>query len=136
MIALLSLALADVVGPPPDDCPPGASGTSSHGGPYCVPSTCDGTCEEGGTCEPAGLCVLEETRECGGMQDPENPCTYLHREARGTCQTQDDCTGGTTCEIADRCVTAGPVCGCASTGALPTAVLLLGLLPLAVRRAR
>lgn len=135
LVVLGSLsARADAVPPPPEDCPPGALGQTGHDGPYCTPSTCDGTCEEGRTCRSIGLCVVTEERPCGGMTTPGETCTYQHVEALGTCNDQADCTTGGECQIADRCVESG--CGCA-TGASPVAAVLLGgLLPLAVARRR
>lgn len=131
-------ARADVVGPEPEDCPAGSIGTSNHSGAYCTPRLCaDSPCDDG-VCETTGLCVLEEERQCGGMTTPGSPCTYTHREVFGTCEGDGDCSEG-SCVIDEYCVDPSSkdseICGCASTGG-PTAVLLLGLLPLALRRRR
>ncbi|MCA9569708.1 MAG: hypothetical protein KC656_17815 [Myxococcales bacterium] len=141
MLLLVAAALADAVPSPPDDCPPGSVGTTGHSGAYCTPEpTCQATCEAADEqCLPVGLCILEATRPCGGMQDPEAPpCTYLHREAFGTCTTQDECSEG-TCTTEDRCVTpeevGTPACGCASRPS-PLWLAPLALLPLAARRRR
>ena len=134
LLLLCSLALADVVGPDPTNCPPGSRGTSNHSGPYCVPATCDNGCPDGESCTSTRLCILEEERPCGGMVDPGEPCTYTHIEATGACDDQSDCTGSATCVTADRC-TAPSLCGCSTLGP-PSLVLLLGLLPLALRRRR
>lgn len=124
----MTLALADVVGPPARGCPPGSTGTSSHAGPYCMPDPPAETCAEG-SLRTTGLCVLEEERQCAGNAEPD--CTYLHREALSRCDGAGDCSGeNVTCEVADRCA---PGCGC-STGAAPGLALLAGLLPLVFRR--
>lgn len=127
-------AHADAVPPPPEDCPAGAEGQTNHNGPYCTPTTCDGTCQEGRTCRSAGLCVTSEERPCGGMTTPGETCTYTHVEALATCDEQSDCTAGGECVIEDRCVASGG-CGC-STGASPAAALVLGVLPLALASRR
>jgi len=91
-LAAVSLALAsprraraDAVPPPPDTCPPGQIGITSHAGPACVLKApddcapgwrgvergqcrlalCDGTdraCAAGDHCVPADLCVVESVR--------------------------------------------------------------------------
>jgi hypothetical protein len=122
------VALADAIDLPPDDCPAGSVGQSSHAGTWCEAQTCapGATCEEG-TCQPHGLCVLTETRPCGGRPAPgyEN-CTFVAHEALGPCDSQDDCARG-TCEVVDRCVKSssfGASCGCTQ---LPTNRLAFGL---------
>jgi MYXO-CTERM domain-containing protein len=154
LAALLSLpAHADVVNPPPEDCPSGAVGTAGHGGEWCTPDPCvDGQCALGTTCETTGLCVLEEERPCGG-QSSGTPCTFVYREAFGPCDDDGACDEG-TCVTDEYCVdeagedTAdgdtdtptspdeGSGCSC-STGAGASMVFLLGLLPLLwIRRQR
>ena len=156
--ALLALALllpcpafADAIGPPPDTCPPGAVGESSHEGAWCQPSTCstDGHCPDGSKCrEGVGLCVSQQEVPCGGLYPPElEPCTTTLIEAHGSCTTDSDCTRG-TCQTAPRCVPDwNPVakvkkgCGCSvqPTGSGLGAALLLGLglaLRLRLRRRR
>lgn len=137
MLAFLMLpALADVVGPNPTDCPPGSIGTANHNGPYCTPSTCENGCADGQECRTVGLCILEEERNCGGMQDPENPCTYTHVEATAACEGPTDCGGDTTCVMAERCVETAGTCGCDTASGPAAAMVLLGLVPLALRRRR
>ena len=112
---LLTIAVADVVFPPPDDCPSGTRAATDHWGPHCVPTTCDGECGRGRVCVPTGFCVEDMERVVG------------------TCDGPEDCTGeGVTCEVANRCVERG--CGCSTTGVLPTVLFAFALLPLIGRR--
>jgi MYXO-CTERM domain-containing protein len=137
---MAGLALADVVNPPPEDCPSGAIGQSGHIGEWCAPHVCaERPCADDQTCETTGLCVVEEEVDCGGMTDPNNPCTFLKREAFGACEVDADCDQG-TCITDDYCVDEGKVgggdlCGCSSTGGA-SFVVLLALLPLGLRRRR
>lgn len=148
LLALLvpSLALADAIEPPPDKCPPGAIGESSHEGAWCQPATCvlDGGCPKGAKCRSGvGLCVTRSEVPCGGLRPPDlEPCTTTIIEAHGPCATDVDCPTG-SCEVARRCVpgwnplerapkppaSGSKGCGCAATGtASPLgAALLLGL---------
>jgi MYXO-CTERM domain-containing protein len=63
---LASHARADVVGPPPTDCPSGSVGASTHSGPYCAPADChtDMDCTGGATCQPMAVCIAQQA--CGG----------------------------------------------------------------------
>lgn len=58
-IACSAVARADVVPPPPSDCPDGSTGQSSHIGPYCSPLLCDNDqqCLDGTTCRTLKLCI-------------------------------------------------------------------------------
>ncbi|MCB9699952.1 MAG: hypothetical protein H6738_24405 [Alphaproteobacteria bacterium] len=136
MIPMLAwVAHADVVGPGPNDCPPGARGDSDHNGSFCAPTACEGICPEGwGTCGPVGLCIVESERPCNG--DAPAGCTFHHAEAVGGCEHQEDCAEG-TCVVADRCATAvappppsAPAPG--GWGCAPGAALVVGGLPLAL----
>ncbi len=133
---LPSLALADAIGPPPEKCPPGAIGESSHEGEWCQPSTCTIDCPEGRKCRPGvGLCVTSTEVPCGGLYPVEmEPCTTTIIEAHGPCAADSDCAKG-TCEVARRCIRTstlsrvGKGCGCAveETPSGLGAALLLGL---------
>ena len=70
LLALLSLARADVVDDPPADCPPGARGETAHSGTWCEATTCtlDSQCAEGQTCREVALCVDTYERECGHQE--------------------------------------------------------------------
>jgi len=60
------LALADAVPPPPDDCPKGQVGTTSHGGPRCEPEA-PTDCAPGYRGVVGGTCVLaacSSDKEC------------------------------------------------------------------------
>ena len=66
-------AQADVVGPPPTNCPPGSTPSSSHSGPLCAPTgACmtNADCTMGATCMEAFQCI--ETRSCGGRVPPDS----------------------------------------------------------------
>ncbi len=142
-LAALLLAppvLADAIEPPPEDCPRGSEGTSSHAGDWCEPTECDGPDDCELACQPEiGLCITREEVSCGGMAI--EPCTTTREEAHGRCTTSADCEVG-DCEIADRCVGGRvPDCDCsagASVGALGAVALVLALLaPVArLRRSR
>lgn len=75
LLFAMSLAMADVVDPAPEDCPTGSYGTTSHWGPACEANTCssDTECAEGDSCVPLGLCVVERT--WGG---DTNAYTFFH----------------------------------------------------------
>jgi hypothetical protein len=83
LLAAPVLARADVVMPPPTDCPPGQEGVTSHGGPHCeiVPpkdcppgwtgeyggtcalQVCAGTCDGGMRCAPTSICFTPRVKE-------------------------------------------------------------------------
>jgi hypothetical protein len=149
-LLLPTLALADAIGPPPEKCPPGSVGVSSHEGDWCQPATCllDTTCDDGAKCRPGvGLCVTHEVVPCGGLRPVEmEPCTTTRDEAHKPCAADADCAQG-TCEVASRCVESwNPLrikktdgkegCGCGRDSAPDGlgAALLLGLLLLRLRR--
>src|SRR5512137_443367 len=68
-------ARADVVGPPPDECPMGSQPGQSHSGPYCGPDLCQtdheaNRCSATESCQAMPLCV--ENRDYGGRYDPRD----------------------------------------------------------------
>ena len=88
---------ADVVPPPPDECPIGSDGDTCHGGPYCRLSVCtdDSNCREG-TCQELEICVgsfLCPGRMGPGMtmQTSEGACTGGAECDSGTCETVRVC---------------------------------------------
>lgn len=90
-------ALADVVGPPPDECPRASTPSSSHSGPLCVPSnSCDPASGcDGGACVAIKQCI--EKVACGGMMPPDaGPCTVDN--VVGECGSGDSCSVGTCTE--------------------------------------
>lgn len=118
LIAVPSIALADVVDPEPPSCPPGSTPATAHSGPYCYPSgdcTSDSMCGAGSTCNPVMQCI--ETRGCGGLSFPDaEPCTLEHVVgacagdgscAVGECRARSVCSGGET----------DGGCGCSAPGA-------------------
>ncbi|MAC25779.1 MAG: hypothetical protein CMN31_29205 [Sandaracinus sp.] len=144
--ALLALALApaahaDVVGPPPDDCPAGSTPESCHGGPYCAPSRCetDADCADGTVCEARDLCL--STVSCAGLLPPDVDPAEFDRDAVST--DCGSCEAG--CAPIAVCVApgGGDGGGCATTpatpasrGAAPLGLALLALAALATRLRR
>lgn len=101
------IAAADALPPPPEDCPPGARGTSSHSGPACLPIPCatDADCRRNQpygdpprVCRSTRLCIGEEVRTNWRRPDASWKVTV----ARGDCSSA--CPAGTTCQEALRCV--------------------------------
>jgi MYXO-CTERM domain-containing protein len=83
---------ADVVMPPPEDCPIGTVGTSSHGGPRCVPVYCPdaGGCPAGTFCQPHYYCAQDNYGiEILGVCGEGETC------AEGSCELIDVCYGTT-----------------------------------------
>lgn len=111
-------ARADVVDPPPENCPAGTNPGSSHSGPICSPRPAcmsDVMCGGGEACEEVRLCVVQ--RPCGGLLPPDaGPCFIDH--AVGFCGADGSCGEG-TCVIRDVCAapgsTSGGGCGCSVT---------------------
>ena len=106
-------ARADVVGPPPRDCPVGSSGDACHGGPFCRPNTClnDDECSEGQTCQDAKACIGGIV--CGGLEGGGDPpiATY-----EGSCE-QSGCKGNIECQAIKQCLPSGdPTSGGATSG--------------------
>ena len=102
---LSPVAFADAVMDPPEECPVGSEGVSSHAGEWCAEQTCDvdTTCPEGTECLSTSVCLDVYEEACGGMQiDTGEPCTIEVREVLGACETDDDCDRG-SCVTADRC---------------------------------
>jgi hypothetical protein len=109
---------ADVVGPPPDECPDGSLGGSSHCGPYCSPDRCTGDddCEGDTTCQEVPLCV--EVLECMSNGGP-----FTQEAVTDTCEGGGGCDDESTCQTLQVCAPpevftsvqrAG--CGCAAPG--------------------
>ncbi len=99
------VAFADAVMEPPEDCPVGSEGISSHAGEWCEELTCDAnsSCPEGTECLSISVCLDVYEEDCGGMRpDTGEPCTFEVREVLGVCETDSDCERG-TCVTDDRC---------------------------------
>jgi MYXO-CTERM domain-containing protein len=141
--ALLSPAggRADVVAPPPTDCPAGSEGGSCHGGTFCSPVRCtDSTaCPNGTSCQQANLCIAQFT--CWGKGGPSTPMD----DVKGSCAT-GSCAAG-TCQSISACVSSTsttPNRGCACSlgeagaggGAAFLGVLVFAALALARTRRR
>lgn len=134
MILLLfsALAIADVVDDPPEDCPAGSRGQTSHWGAWCEPDACaddPGQCAEGTTCQALNQCIVTHTYTVDTGDDPRE-LTYL--EVVSLCAEDGSCAEG-TCTAMTVCadeaeVPGGKTCGCASTSA--GAIFGLGALAL------
>ena len=115
-LVFVTPARADVVGPPPDDCPEGTEGATCHGGPYCSPVECtsDAECGNGETCKDKPLCV--STISCAGLLPPDaNPMDYERTKIESPCPTGNECTQGATCKTQKVCVPAASSSGSASS---------------------
>lgn len=129
---LPSIALADVVDPEPESCPPGSTPSTAHSGPYCRPTTecsADSECSAG-TCMQVMQCI--ETRGCGGLMEPDAaPCTLEHVVgpcsegscAVGECRARRVCSTGSTSDGGCGCSTVGS----GSSGPAPIALLALAI---------
>lgn len=103
-----SVAFADRVPAPPDDCPRGSEGRTSHSGMWCAPTTCQthGDCRTAGMrCEELALCVEQESYVPGGRTRDRTPRS--RPVARGAC-LDGACPGEAECQTAHRCVPADP----------------------------
>jgi MYXO-CTERM domain-containing protein len=114
-------ALADVVDPEPDSCPPGSTPSTAHTGPYCRPTpdcASDSACGAGATCDAVMQCI--ETRGCGGLMGPDSaPCTIEH--VVGPCAGDGTCAVG-ECRARQVCNGAASDggCGCRVAGSSPS----------------
>ncbi len=100
-----SVAFADAIEGPPENCPSGALGTSSHYGPMCSPDLCndDAECQAQGmfprppgrVCRPSQFCVLERTishpRGDTHLTQFEGPCGADGTCAIGQCRAAKYC---------------------------------------------
>ncbi len=98
-------ARADVVGPPPDDCPEGSEGATCHGGPFCRARGCmsDSDCDTGTTCKELPLCTGKIG--CAGNIPPDaDPNDFTQDKIEGPCPNGNECTAGSTCVKQKVCV--------------------------------
>lgn len=135
---------ADAIMGPPEDCPRGSRGESSHTDTICAPSTCvvDADCDSGtGTdalvcTADVGLCIESRTRMPGGLMPLGVEVTPVTYDVASTgCTTDADCTAGTHCVVASRCAQRTATefvrhtLGCsAHRGRVDVAAILTGLL--------
>ena len=93
---------ADVIGPPPTNCPAGTKAESCHGGPHCKPEVCvnDASCKLGKSCQAQQYCI--HTINCGGGYG-----TKYVDVAKGTCPGGAPCKVG-TCKTVKVCMAKAP----------------------------
>ena len=98
-----SLAWADVVNPPPEDCPAGTQGSTCHGGPHCAPVDCGAAgCKDGLECREVKYCA--GVVNCAGMLMPdEDPSQYDTDAIYTTCDADESCDMG-TCQAFKVCI--------------------------------
>lgn len=104
-LAFVTPARADVVGPPPAECPAGTEGASCHGGPYCRPVGCAGgvECASGETCREVPFCVA--TILCAGLLPPDaDLADYERSNVVGSCANGGTCAQDATCKTLQVCV--------------------------------
>jgi len=106
-------ARADVVEPPPPDCPPGSVARTDHGGPWCEATTCesDGECapQTGGptglVCREVPLCVQSVSHERRGMRDPGDTAPPAQVSVGvALCGADGSCAADAHCVTVKRCV--------------------------------
>ena len=109
------IAHADAIDSPPEDCPRGSTGTSSHTDTYCMPSSCiastdctppsDIGTERELVCSPSvGLCLETRTAIPGGrFPDDIVPGPISYDVAHGACTTDTDCVAPAHCVVMSRC---------------------------------
>jgi hypothetical protein len=92
----VDLAAADVVSPPPTDCPPGTSAVTNHAGPHCLPAACDDgkPCPSAQVCAIQQLCLVERvfTNRTGDhhAEVVSGPC-QRGQCSEGTCRSERVC---------------------------------------------
>lgn len=143
-------ARADVVGPPPDDCPAGYTSPSTcHGGAHCRLIRCvdNSKCSSGSSCQQHRLCI--KRINCSGMK----PTPTWVDSVTGSCQGGSACGDGSSCTTVKICKATTPDgsgtdsesgdvpsrgCSCqlAGTAAAPMGWVLPGLALLWVARRR
>jgi len=107
------VAHADAIGMPPEDCPDGTRGQSSHCGLHCDAALCadDSECGDGELCVLMDLCVVELDCMSGGGP-------FTHESVEGHCGGGGSCDSG-TCESLRVCSdpdAASAGCGCRMEG--------------------
>jgi hypothetical protein len=127
LLATTSIAQADAISGPPDECPYGGEPWGSHSGPICSPAEActDGSCGGVRSCEAIAYCVVEGG--CGGDRPPEDTC--VQRSIVGLCGSGDVCPTGSVCFHTRACVTPGSG-GCSVSRGGGLAPLLLALIAL------
>lgn len=116
-------ARADAIGAPPEDCPAGSVGQSSHSGEWCAATSCasDTDCANYGwssdpprhyVCRQTELCVRDETYTPSQRLAPvpgRPPPTATRTIGVGACGSE--CVAPATCTNTKRCVEESAVAG-------------------------
>ncbi|MBI4704413.1 MAG: hypothetical protein HY744_25185, partial [Deltaproteobacteria bacterium] len=99
-------ASADVVQEPPEQCPAGSTGDTSHCGPRCAPRICTDVaqCAAGELCQPRALCLTQ--MECWPHY-PEDAGPSYQDKVEGPCPAQAPCAVG-TCQTLKVCAPPPP----------------------------
>jgi hypothetical protein len=99
VLATASPAAADVVGPPPDNCPNGSYPDSSHAGPTCWPTVCtsNNECTSGEVCVERALCIEPVQGWGRGGQ-------FTLDHAVTSCDGSGVCPPGASCMTNHRCM--------------------------------
>jgi hypothetical protein len=96
-------AHADAIMPPPDDCPDGLQGGSSHGGPFCEVVACSEARFHPSDCPPESYC--EHRRYCVHERPGFSiDGGFTETVATHACETVSDCDPGDRCEDVEHCV--------------------------------
>ncbi len=103
LLISVASARADVVMPPPAECPEGSRPMGDHLGSRCEPTTCEtaANCAVYGAraweCADTGLCIqIFDARDRTGQ--------YRLERAVGACASDGDCSDGSACEVRARCL--------------------------------
>jgi len=108
VLTVAATARADEVMPPPDRCPEGCEGVTSHSGPQCVRPVCrtDADCDHGTQCQRR--CIQWSTYGAAGLIEgppkpeppgPDTPYAIDH----GSCGHGETCPPGSQCAESARC---------------------------------
>jgi hypothetical protein len=112
LVVAASPARADVVSPPPEQCPAGSEGIDCHGRPTCRIRRCNENtdCGDGEACQRRNLCVT--VQNCGG-ESGEPRYDHVTGECRDGSCAEGDCNRRASVCVPDPNRSG---CGCITTG--------------------